>query len=108
MIVAYYPDLAQLYLHGLESHPALHEAAARGWKDATTRLHQLADEIPAQFLDYTPHLQRAIDDRLVVATEGDYHPGQEGVRVMVEAIVPLLMPAALRIAPHRLRQFSAR
>jgi len=93
LIIAYYPDRAELYLDGLANHPRLHDAAARNWADATAQLRRLADDVGARFFDYTPHLQRAIGDRLVVATEGDYHPNEEGVRVMVEAILPLLTPA---------------
>jgi hypothetical protein len=108
-IFAYYPNLTQLYLDGLASHPVLHDAAAHDWADATARLRQLADDVGARFFDYTPHLQRAISDRLVVATEGDYHPNQEGVLVMVEAILPLLDPrrAKVRFAPQRLTHLSA-
>lgn len=93
LIIAYYPDQPQLYLDGLASHPALHDTAARQWADATARLRGLADEVGAQFFDYTPDMQRAIGDRLVVAMEGEYHPNQDGVHVMVEAILPLLMPS---------------
>jgi hypothetical protein len=93
LIIAYYPDQPQLYLDGLASHPALLDAAARDWADATARLRRLADEVGAQFFDYTPELQRAIGERLVVTTEGEYHPNQEGVQLMVDAILPLLMPS---------------
>ncbi len=94
LIIAYYPDSSALYLDGLARYPALHDAGARDWSDATTRLRRLADHVGARFLDYTPALQRAIDDRVVVTTEGDYHPNQEGVHIMVEALLPLMGDAA--------------
>jgi hypothetical protein len=96
LIIAYYPDSAALYLDGLARYPVLHHAAARDWSDATTRLRRLADDVGARFLDYTPDLQRAIGDRAVVTTEGDYHPNQEGVQIMVEALLPLVGDPASR------------
>jgi hypothetical protein len=94
LIVAYYPDAAQLYLDGLANHPVRYNAARRDWMDARSRLHRFADEVGARFFDFTPELQRAIGDRIVVTNEGDYHPNQDGVRVMVEAIVPHLIPSS--------------
>ncbi len=90
VVITYYPDLQQLYAPGFPDGSAEKRAAAASHKDATVRLASLAASRRAIFVDYTDALRAGNALRPIVAAEGDYHPNDAGVEIMVKTLLPIL------------------
>lgn len=90
LVIAYYPDLLQLYTDGLSAGDPVRTAVERGYADAIARLKDLASRHEAIFTDYTKSLTAAGTTARVTVEDRDYHPNQRGVEIMMEIAYPVL------------------
>jgi len=90
VILAYYPNLSQIYMKYITPSNPFSAAAHQEYNDAIFRLRSVADQSGNDFVDYTPAIQRAHGDQMVSTHDGDYHPNEYGVKVMVDTIYPII------------------
>lgn len=93
VIIAYYPDLAQIIARHFPASEKAHLSAENDYRDAVSRLKTLAKEGGALFLDYTPPIRAGYDKAMVLKAEYDYHPNELGVEIMSRAVLPVLKQA---------------
>ncbi|GAB6052555.1 hypothetical protein JCM17960_13750 [Magnetospira thiophila] len=90
VVLAYYPDLSQIYLPYFQESSPFRKAAQADYKDALARLGRLAKSQGAAFVDYTPGLQEGTGESRATSANSDYHPNDRGVAIMAETVLPIL------------------
>ena len=90
VVLAYYPDLAQLYAPFMPQSAQQRQAAEADYQTALARLAQLAEQTGVAFIDYTPAMRSATAGQLVTSEDTDYHPNRLGVDVMARSTLPVI------------------
>ena len=90
VVLAYYPDLAQLYTPFMSPSAQQRHAAETDHHAALARLTQLAAQTGVAFIDYTTAMRSATAEQLATAKDADYHPNRLGVEVMAKSTLPVL------------------
>jgi hypothetical protein len=90
VILAYYPNLAQLYLNHIPKQTLYYNSVYQNYNDNVFILKKLAEKSGGIFIDYTLPLQLANSNFLVTTEDSDYHPNIKGVEIMTNTVLPII------------------
>lgn len=90
VVLAYSPDLAQLYAPFMPPSAQQRQAAETDYHAALARLAQLAEQTGVAFVDYTTAMRSATAQQLATSKDTDYHPNRFGVEIMAKSTLPVI------------------